>query len=363
MSRTHILAVGMIASALMVLAACSKSPEANNAHPPLPVEVVSVGDEASTPSNGASASSHDAHYAAVIAFDRESVLSPRVGGIVQVFPVTIGARLRRGSLVASLNDTPYRAALMRSNADAERLARAQERDRTLLTAGAVAPADVLDNQSALNAARAAQASASYDLASTRVRMPFDGVVLSKAVDVGATVAPGQPLASVADLHSRLIARVQVPSAIASQLQRGMAATISASGSAASLSGQILRSGALSDPRTGTVEVDVALPDATKLASGTVISVSFPTLRNASLGTGSAGAAQHIPAEALVDSHDGHGHVYIVDPRSQTARLIPITVYGFEDDAVRVSGIPDKAQVITVGAGYVANGQKVAVLAR
>lgn len=362
MSRTHILAVGMMASALMVLAACSKPPETNNAHPPLPVEVVSVGDDTSTPTNGASAASHDAHYAAVIAYDRESVLSPRVGGIVQVFPVTIGARLRRGSLVAALNDTPYRAALMRSNADAERLARAQERDHTLLTAGAVASADVQDNQSALNAARAAQAAASYDLASTRVRMPFDGVVLSKAVDVGATVAPGQPLATVADLHSRLIARVQVPSEIASQLQRGMAATIQISGSAASVSGRTLRSGALSDPRTGTIEVDVALPDATKFASGTVVSASFPTLRNVG-GTGNAGAAQHIPAEALVDNHDGHGHVYIVDPRSQTARLIPITVAGFDDDALRVSGIPDKAQVITVGAGYVADGQKVAVLAR
>ena len=291
------------------------------------------------------------------------MLSPRVGGIVRALPVTIGARLQRGSLVASLNDTPYRAALTRTNADAERLARVQERNSTLLSAGAVARADVQDNQSALSAARAAQASASYDLASTHIRMPFDGVVLSKAVEVGATVAPGQPLATVADLRSPLIARVQAPGEIVNQLQRGMAATISTSGANTSMSGHILRRGALSDPRTGTVEIDVALPGATKFVSGTVVSVSFPTLRKASGGTGSAGVTQHIPAEALVDSHDGHGHVYIVDPRSQTARLIPITVSAFDDDAVRVSGIPDKVQVITVGAGYVADGQKVAVLAR
>jgi RND family efflux transporter MFP subunit len=258
---------------------------------------------------------------------------------------------------------PYRAALARATADRDKLARAQERNMTLLAAGAIGSADAQDNQSVLQAARAAQVSARYDLSSTRVRMPFEGVVLSKAVDVGATVAPGQPLATVADMGSSLIARAQVPAEVANRLQRGMAATVTMSGAAAAITGHMLRKGALSDTRTGTVEIDVALPAPHALVSGTVASVQFGkgAIRSATI-PGSP-AVQYIPAEALVDSHDGRGHVFIVDPRDKSAHLVAITVYGFDDDSLRISGLHDDARVITVGAGYVADGQKVTVLAR
>lgn len=348
--------LGGLALSLLLLSGCGAKADPRPGEAPLLVEVAQV----SQGTGGATSDATGSSYAAVIAFDREAVLSPRVGGTIELLPATIGATLRRGSLIAALNDTPYRAAFTRASADADRLARAQARNQTLLGAGAVAQADVQDTQSGLAAAQAARSAAAYDLASTRLRMPFDGVVLSKAVERGAVVGAGQPVVTVADTRSSRIARVQVPSADVAALHRGMAADVVVNGMAAPLTGHILRTGALSDARTGTVEVDVALPPTT-LASGTVASVRFP----GSLAARTRGndTATDIPAEALVDSHNGQGHVFIVDPQRHVARLVPITVAGFDDEQLRVAGLPAHAQVITTGAGYVADGQPVTVLAR
>jgi membrane fusion protein, multidrug efflux system len=330
----------LLLPAIALLSACGGQPTAQS-RAPLPVEVVPV--------RGGVAQA-GATYGAIIAYDRETVLSPRVAGVVQAMPAQIGAHLRRGALVAALADAPYRAALARAEADAARLDRADRRNGTLLAAGAVAAADVQDNATASTAARAARAAAAYDLASTRVTMPFDGVVLTRSVDRGATLAPGQAVATVADLGSPLTARVQVPAALAATLRQGAAAVVLAP--AGAIAAHVLRVGAASDPHAGTVEVDLVLVGGAGVASGMAVSVRFPA--------GGDGGV-HIPAEALVDSRDGRGHVYLLD--RGRARLTAIGVLAIDDDDVRVAGLPAGAQVITTGAGFVADGQAVAVLGR
>ncbi len=332
--------VPVLLPAIALLGACGGQPAAQGPVP-LPVEVAAVaGGMADT----------GAAYGAVIAYDRETVLSPRVAGIVQAMPAQIGARLQRGALVAALADAPYRAALARAEADAARLGRADRRNGTLLAAGAVAAADVQDNATASAAARAAQTGAAYDLASTRVTMPFDGVVLARSADVGATLAPGQALVTVADLASPLTARAQVPVAVAAGLRPGAAAVVLLPGGGTPA--HVLRIGAASDPRLGTVEIDLALAPGARVASGAAVSVRFPAARD---------SGAHIPAEALVDSREGRGHVYLLD--RGRARLTTIGVLAIDDDDVRIAGLPPGARVITTGAGFVADGQPVAVLGR
>jgi RND family efflux transporter MFP subunit len=333
------LPVLLLSTAL--LAACARAPAAQ-APEPLPVEVARV--TAGGPADAG------ASYGAVIAHDRETTLSPRVAGIVQAMPAQIGAHLRRGALVAALADAPYRAALARSQADVARLARADTRNEALLNAGAVAQADVRDNATATGAARATLAAAAYDLASTRVTMPYDGVVLARSAEIGTTLAPGQAVVTVADLASALVARAQVPATVAAGLHPGMAATVRLPGG--TLPAHVLRVGAASDPRAATVEVDLALAPGTTLASGTVASARFAA---------PAAATARIPAEALVDSRGGRGHVYVLDRGA--AHLTAIIVLGIDDDAVRIAGLQPGTLVITTGAGFVGDGQPVEVMAR
>lgn len=295
-------------------------------------------------------------FPATVRRDREAVLSFRVPGTVAGVPVRIGDRLPAGALVANLDATPYRAAVTRAEMELARLARADRRNAGLVDAGALAPADREDTGSARTAAAAALEAARYDAASARLTIPFAGVVLARAAETGETVAAGQAVARVADLSSALLARAAVPASVAARLRPGMAARVRLDGSPREIAARVQRVGAASDARTATVEIDVALPGAVSVALGAVGSVAFD------LPAAGAGA-QRIPAEALLAGRDGWGEVFVYDPARQVARRTRLRVAGFDGEALRVSGLPAGAQVITAGAGFVADGQKVRVAGR
>jgi multidrug efflux system membrane fusion protein len=73
--------------------------------------------------------------------------------------------------------------------------------------------------------------------------------------------------------------------------------------------------------------------------------------------GGEALAQRIsPALLTLDSAGTLG-VYIVDDM-QIAAFIPVEIEQSETDGIWVSGLPETANVITVGQGYVNPGQKV-----
>lgn len=335
---------------LSLLSACQER-TTSDIPVPLAVEVASV----TQGTNGEGFS-----YPARITYDREVALSPRIGGIIRAMPVIVGQRLHAGALIVALDATPYRAALVRADADARRTARKAALDKALVVAGATAELDAKDAADAADAARASRTAAAYDLASTRLIMPFAGVVLAKSADIGSTVAAGQSVATVADLSSPLIARVFVPFEAARGMRPGRPASVSIGGQR--LDGYVMRVGATADTASGTVEVVVrlgAVGSKFGLVSGAAGSARFA-------GSGNEGATadeeQHIPAEALVDADGPIAQVFLVD-RSGTARLTAIRLLGPSDDGWRVSGLPASARVITAGAGFVADGQRVSVSKR
>lgn len=293
-------------------------------------------------------------FPARIRYDREVVLSARVGGSIRAMPVSNGQMLAPGALVTAIDATPYRIALVRADAEADRAARDAARSRSLLGVGATSQAEVDSAEAAALIALAGKDAARYDLISARVVMPFGGVVLSKTVDVGTTVAPGQPLLSVADLGSPMIARAALPMQDARGIKPGSAAAINVAGR--DYVGQVLRIGALAIAANGMIEVDVKLLAPADLISGTVGSVRFA-------GAASAAGEQHIPAEALVDVKGEFGHVFRVDPRGNFARLTRIHLLGPADDGLRVAGLAAGTRVVTAGAGFLADGQRVTVLSR
>ncbi|MCW1383133.1 efflux RND transporter periplasmic adaptor subunit [Novosphingobium sp. KCTC 2891] len=318
--------------------------------PATPVQVFVVG-AAGQGTNAGMAAAH----AATLHRDREATLSFRLGGKLIAVPVRYGQRLGAGALVAAIDATPYAAASARQAADVARAGRAAERYGALAPEGAISDAQARDARDALAAARAGQASAHYDLASTRLTMPFAGVVLSRSAEAGETVAPGQAVAVVADLSSPLIAVAQVPVAAAAGLRPGMGARVTVPGRAEPMAARVLRIAGGGDARSGTVLVDVAVIGDGGLASGTPASVAFEGDGGARQPTGEV----LIPAEAILDAQGARASVYVIDARGR-ARRTEVVFGGFADRFARVTGLPAGARVITAGAGFVGNGDPVAV---
>lgn len=330
--------------AIVLLAAgCARPAGQKVDEAPIPVTVVTPGER--------SATAEQATYPVNIARDRETSLGFRIGGIMASSPPRIGERVAAGSAIARLDATSVRAARVRAEEDAGRAARAAARARELAPAGAIAGSAEEDARSAATAARAALDSARYDERSAQLRAPFSGVVLARSAELGQTVAPGQEILRVADLASALLARAAVPPEVAARLRPGAPALVAVAAHSA-IPARVRRIAASADPRTGTVEVQLVLPREASLPSGATGSVRFASAAQ-------AGSGMSLPAEALLDAHGNAGHVFVVDPRSNVARRVEVRIAGFGGEALSVTGLAPQALVITNGAGFVRDGQRVA----
>lgn len=323
---------------------------ATSAEAPLPVQAVTVGD-GSGPAATAPA------YAATLHREREASLSFRVAGTITALPARIGQHLPAGALVAALDPTPYAAAATRAEAEAGRTARAASRYGALVGEGAVGAAQAGDAADAARAAGAQLKAARYDLAATRLTMPFAGVVLARRAEQGETIGAAQMVVQVADLSSPLLATVQVPSALAARLRPGQRAEVALSARPVPLAGRVLRVSGGADPRSDLVSVDVALADGAGLASGAAASVRFPDAAPVAADVGGI----RINAEALLEAQGDTAHVYVIDAGGR-ARRRTVRFLGFDDQLARVSGLNRGERVVTMGAGFVTEGARLQVVA-
>nr|MBA2590617.1 efflux RND transporter periplasmic adaptor subunit [Alphaproteobacteria bacterium] len=227
----------------------------------------------------------------------------------------IGAPVKKGQLLAEL-DTPDlagqsaqgRANLVNAQA-AQKLSEATARRYDALFAqGAVArqskdekDADLAAKNAAVAAARAGLYSVSSQENFRRLVAPFDGVVTSRAVDVGALVTVGTPastpLFTVSDL-TKLRVYVRVPQNYASYIRPGMEVTFSVPQHPGKVFHAVLvaSAGAVASS-TGTVLVQFGLDNTgNELQPGAYAEVKFP------LPAGANGI--RVPATALMFRDEG-----------------------------------------------------------
>ena len=67
----------------------------------------------------------------------------------------------------------------------------------------------------------------------------------------------------------------------------------------------------------------------------------------------------VPAEAILEAKDKQAFVLVVD--KDVARRRAVTFGGFDGDDALIAGLPPQARVITAGAGFVGDGEKVQVV--
>ncbi|HEY8253885.1 MAG TPA: efflux RND transporter periplasmic adaptor subunit [Rhizomicrobium sp.] len=163
----------------------------------------------------------------------------QVSGYVQKWFFDIGAHVKKGDLLAEIDPRSYEAALAQAKGmlarDSATLANARvdlNRYQALAGQNAISAQQLATQQAKVGAEagivdadRAQVAQASINLAYTRIIAPFDGIVTSRAVDVGNLVTVGTPTATplftVAD-QSRLRLYVRVPQNYVPYIQGGMA---------------------------------------------------------------------------------------------------------------------------------------------
>jgi len=330
------------------LAACGGKPATETATPPTPVEATRV----AAPEASASATA-----AGALERRREMALSFRIPGVLTAMKVEAGDRVAAGQLVAAIDPAGVDARQQQTVADLERARRDLDRDKTLFEKGYVSRQRIDDRQSALKAAQAAYDAARFDRRWASLVSPASGVVLERRAQAGEVVAAGQVVARIADLSSPLVLRLPLSAREAARVRIGDSAQVRVEDLAEeTLPGRVTRVGQAADTRTGAVSVEIELsaPPAA-LRSGQIAHATL-AVRG---GPGAASAYARIPAEAVLEANGPRAFVYRFDQGK--ARRTAIGFGGFDGDDALVSGLPDGAQVITAGAGFVADGEAVRVI--
>ena len=332
--------------AVTSLAACGEKKTPPAPPPPQAVEAVAVA--APRASGGVTATG-------TLERRREMALSFRIAGVLTKVSVEAGDPVRAGQVLATIDPAGVDARQQASSADLDKARRDLERAKTLYAKGYVAKVRVDDAESAVRSAGAVYNSAAFDRRWAQLVSPASGVVLERKAQAGEVVQPGQTVVSVADLNSPLVLRVPLPDRDVAGIGVGAPVEVTVDAlPGQTLTGHVTRLGQSADARTGAVTVEIEVAARPDLRSGQIATARLASRAAASETTGFS----RIPAEAVLEASGGQASVLRLD--NGKARRTAVRFGGFDGDDALVAGLSDGTRVITAGAGFVSDGDRVTV---
>jgi RND family efflux transporter MFP subunit len=371
----------LILAAFSTLAACGQPAPATSAtRKPTPVKVEPV---------SAGPSMAQSRYSGALEPASQVTMSFRVSGYVDALgqieaggklrPLDKGDVVKKGTVLARLRATDYQhkvatgQALVSDAAAKAKLGQLElERARRLFAANVISQAELDVQEAQAESARAAfkdavarSGEAGLALEDTVLRAPMDGVVLTRQVEVGTLVAPGQPAVTLADIrHVKAI--FGAPQVLVERLEIGEAVQVFVGAEAEDkapeklLDARVTRIAPAADQSGRVFSVEALLPNPSgELRPGAVVSVRVPT--------------QTVSAETLVvplssvvrSRRDPRGFsVFVLDgdadrgPVRETAVALGEVV----GNTVTVTeGLAPSQRVVTVGASLLRDGGSAVVI--
>lgn len=299
----------------------------------------------------------------------DSPIYARTNGYLTHWYFDIGARVKKGALLAEIATPELDQQLSQAKAD---LATAQanannahiqaERYTGLVQSNAVSrqDTDTFVNQAAATAAAVRSAQANVQRLSElqsyeKVYAPFDGVVTARDIDIGQLIDQG----TARELfHMQAVATLRVytnlPQSYSQTVKRGMKVGLTFAEHAGKVyQGTLVRTADAIDPvsRTLLVEIDVD-NRAGELLPGSLAQVHFKTPP--------AGPVFIVPSAALIFRKAGMQVATVVD--GDVARLVPVVIG--EDDGATVqivNGLNASDRVIQDPPDSLIDGEKVTVV--
>jgi membrane fusion protein, multidrug efflux system len=298
--------------------------------------------------------------------EQAATVRAEVGGSVLRTYADAGEPVKRGALLAQLDDTAVRdgflsarSAVRSAKAALELARRNAERSERLAQAGAVAERDlesaqwdVTNAEGTLADAQARLANAQEQLEDTRVRAPFDGIVSDRPADAGDVVQVGTALFSIVD-PSRLRLEASVPANQIGRLRHGTEVEFTVSGLTRRITGRIARINPVVDSATRQVRIYVAIPNRDQgLVAGLFAEgrVATDTKR-----------AVAVPLNA-VDSRGSTPEVHLVKAGRVTESAVRLGVQDEAAELVEVlAGVAEGDTVLLGSAQGITPGSRIRVL--
>ncbi len=282
--------------------------------------------------------------------DQAVTVVTEIDGIVVDLPFREGSEVRRGDLLARLDDAQLKAEVDRATALRDQSRTTFERVKAIVDQRAGSPQDLDDAAAALKVAEADLALAESRWSKTRIRAPFGGVVGSRQVSVGAFVPAGAPVVDLASIRD-LRVNFSAPERMLGQLRPDATVLVTSPVfPGVEVTGRILVIDPVVDPMTRNSNIVAVIKNPRDLyRPGMSVNVGL-TLREAE-------QALAVPNEAVLVEGD-QAFVYVVGRDSTVARA-PLQLGSRQADIVEViEGIEPGARVVRGGHQKLYPGAKV-----
>ena len=206
-----------------------------------------------------------------------------------------GHTVRKGQVLARLQDEEQKSALSKAEIALKQSQRDFERSKELYAEGLVTEQAHNDLATTVEKNELALADARRQLSYTQVRAPIAGTITERLVNLGDQVTVNQAMFRIVDFDS-IVARIYVPEKDMVQLHAGEPARLRADALGDQMfRGSIDRISPVVDPNTGTVKVTVATPRQDGLRPGMYVEVQLVTATHAQ--------ALLLPKRAVVYDND------------------------------------------------------------
>lgn len=242
----------------------------------------------------------------VQAIDRATVAAQTMAQVLTA-DLALGQAVRAGETLVELDPAVLTAQADQARAALELTTRNHEREAKLLAQGASTGETVrtLADQQRIAAAQLAAATA--QLAYTRVRAPFDGVITQRLVEPGDMAAPGTPLFALEG--ARLEANVYVPEALAPGAAALTPFPVEIGDTL--VVAPMREASAASDPLTRTRQVRLALPDDAPAHTGQFVRVRWPRTGATQLTIPASAVSRFGQIDRVFVATDGHARMRLV----------------------------------------------------
>ncbi len=287
--------------------------------------------------------------------DKAYVLAFKTPGVVAAIHVEEGDAVKKGQVLAELDPRDVDAQLRQAQEAADKAARDLARVRKLHANGFASDAALQDAEAQAKSTRAAAQAARSNKGYAAIVAPADGVVMRRNVEANGVVAAGAPVLTLSDMSESFVLAAGLADRDALRVAMGDAATVTFDAfPGKSFAATVSEIGADADARTGTFQIKMRLAETdAPLKSGLVGRAAIKPAVQAS-------ANLAVPIDAILEGHGNEAMVFVVDA-SGAARRTRIATGRISGAMVAVTaGLKDGDQVVIDGAGYLTDGEKVAV---
>lgn len=267
-------------------------------------------------------------------------------GRVVALPVQEGALVHTGDVVCELAEEDRVLRLEEAKVNLRKAQIDFDGSQRMKTQGYQSQSAIVAAEAALAQAHSMVKRQELELANTKIRAPFDGVVNQRWVEIGTYMQRGDVCASVIDLDPLVVA-AQVSENSVKGLILGAAATVHL--------GDTTRTGLVryisrdADPQTRSFLIEVSVDNPGSDIAGGLTATMTAELKR---------FPAHALSPALLALDDtGRLGVRIIDSDSRV-QWVNVNIVGDNIDGVWVTGLAERVLLITVGQEYVATHQKV-----